>query len=192
MIVVLASGTGTNFEAIADAFPNKVKALICNIENAKVIAKAKQRNIPSYVVPHKNFISRNEHEIALLQSIKHLTDIKVIVLAGYMRVLTNIFFNEINKFSFPPLLINLHPAPLHLYKGAHAYEYAVDNKVTNWGLTVHEVIPELDSGKILNFISFPVFPFENTEQLKERVRPLEHQLLIKSIKKIISQENVTL
>ena len=192
MIVVFASGSGTNFEAIANAFPDKVKALVCNVENAKVILKAQQRNIPCYIVPHKNYNSRAYHEIALLQSIQNLKGIKVIVLAGYMRVLSPTFFEEALKIQPTPKLINLHPAPLDLYKGAHAYEYAAENKVTKWGLSVHEVIPELDSGKLLDSLEFPVFPYETADQIRERARPLEHHLLIKSLNKIINQENVSL
>lgn len=192
MIVVFASGSGTNFEAIANAFPDQVKALVCNVENAKVIIKAEQRNIPYYVVPHKNYNSRAKHEVALLQSIQHLKGIKVIVLAGYMRVLSTTFFKEVLKIQPTPMLINLHPAPLHLYKGAHAYEYAAENKVTNWGLSVHEVIPELDSGKLLNSMEFPVFPYETADQIRDRARPLEHMLLIQTLHKILFQENVSL
>jgi phosphoribosylglycinamide formyltransferase 1 len=192
MIVVFASGSGTNFEAIANAFPDQVKALVCNIENAKVIPKAQQRSIPCYVVPHKNYNSRASHEIALLQSIQHLKGIKVIVLAGYMRILSPTFFEEVLKTQPTPMLLNLHPAPLHLYKGAHAYEYAAENKVTNWGLSVHEVIRELDSGKLLNSIEFPVFPYETADQIRDRVKPLEHNLLIQTLHKILFQEKVSL
>ncbi|MBX9836757.1 MAG: hypothetical protein K2X69_00445 [Silvanigrellaceae bacterium] len=185
MIIVLASGSGTNFEAIANAFPDKVKALVCNVENAKVIPKAASKKIPTFIVPHKNYTNRSEHEIALIKTIQHLNDIKVIVLAGYMRVLSPTFFEEVSKIKSKPVLINLHPAPLDLYKGAHAYEYAIANKVTKWGLSVHEVIPELDSGKLLNYVSFPVFPYESEEQLKDRVRPLEHKILINTLNQIL-------
>lgn len=192
MIVVFASGSGTNFEAIANAFPTQVKALVCNVENAKVILKAKQLSIPCFILPHKNYSNRATHETAILQSIQHLKGIKVIVLAGYMRVLSKFFFEEVLKIQPAPMLLNLHPAPLHLYKGAHAYEYAAENKVTNWGLSVHEVIPELDSGKLFNSIDFPVFPYETAKQIRERARPLEHALLIQTLHKILFQEDVSL
>jgi phosphoribosylglycinamide formyltransferase 1 len=192
MIVVFASGSGTNFEAIANAFPDQVKALVCNVENAKVILKAAHLSIPYYVIPHKDYMNRACHEIALIQSIKHLKGIKVIVLAGYMRILSATFFKEILKIQPTPLLINLHPAPLYLYKGAHAYEFAADNKYTKWGLSVHEVIPELDSGKLLNSLEFPVFPYETSDQIRERARSLEHKLLIQTLHKILFQENISL
>ena len=192
MIIVFASGSGTNFEAIANAFPNLVSALVCNVENALVISKAKQRNIPCFVIPHKNYNTRAEHEAEVVRSIMHLTGIKTIVLAGYMRVLTKTFFDEISKIKPKPLLINLHPAPLDLYKGAHAYEYAAESKVTSWGLSVHEVIQELDSGKLLNFIEFPIFPYENPEQIQNRVRTLEHKLLIQTLHQILFEENHSL
>ncbi len=192
MIVVFASGSGTNFDAIANAFPNQLEALVCNVENAKVILKAEQRSIPCYVVPHKNYSNRESHEIAILQAIEHIKGIKVIVLAGYMRVLSAIFFELVLKIQPTPIILNIHPAPLHLYKGAHAYEYAAENKVTHWGLSVHEVIPELDSGKLLNSIEFPVYPYESAEQIRDRARPLEHNLLIQTLNKILFQENISL
>jgi phosphoribosylglycinamide formyltransferase-1 len=192
MIIVFASGSGTNFEAIANAFPNLVSALVCNVENALVITRAKQRNIPCFVIPHKNYKTKAEHETEIVRSIMQLTGIKTIVLAGYMRVLTKTFFDKISKIKPKPIIINLHPAPLDLYKGAHAYEYAAKNKVTSWGLSIHEVIQELDSGKLLNFIEFPVFPYETANEIQNRVRDLEHKLLIQTLHQILFEENISL
>lgn len=192
MILVLASGSGTNFEAIAKAFPEHICGLICNNERAKVIEKAKLLNVKSVLIPHKNYPSRSLHEIKLVEQITQFPNLKIIVLAGYMRVLTSTFFLEIqNKFTIPPLIINLHPAPLELYKGAHAYEFALIHKFPFWGLSVHKVIPELDSGDILNYFSFPIFPYESIEELKNRIRPLEHKILIDTIHSVLFRSKET-
>lgn len=192
MIFVLASGSGTNFEAIAKNFHAKINGLICNVENAKVIEKAKLLNINSFLIPHKKFSTRELHEKEIVTQIKQFPTTTLIVLAGYMRVLTPSFFKELQEqFSNPPLLINLHPAPLELYKGAHAYEYVIKHKLPYWGLSVHKVIPELDSGECLQFVSFPVFPYECVEQLKDRIRPLEHKILIDTIHSILFRRNQT-
>ncbi|MGY3804129.1 phosphoribosylglycinamide formyltransferase [Pigmentibacter ruber] len=190
MILVLASGSGTNFAAIAKEFKDKVSGLICNNPEAKVIEKAHNLNINVHIIAHKNFSSREEHERKIIECIGKYREVKLIVLAGYMRVLTSTFFSELhaNFIHSAPLIINLHPAPLQLYKGAHAYEYAVSNKFSHWGLSVHKVIPELDSGEILNFISFPLFPYENVQDLIKRVRPLEHQILIDTIHSILGDK----
>lgn len=191
MIIVFASGSGTNFEAVVRAFPNKVTALVCNIENALVISKANKLNVPCFVVPHKIYNNRANHEIAIFQNIQHiLKNIKIIVFAGYMRILSKTFFEKIENILPELKLINLHPAPLDLYKGAHALEYAVENKFSRWGLSVHDVIPEIDSGKLLNFIEFPIFPYESVKEVKEKTKILEHNILINTIHNILSKEKI--
>ena len=190
MILVLASGSGTNFTALAKEFKQKISGLICNNPEAKVIEKANTLKINVHVIAHKNFSSREEHEKKIVECIGNYKKVKLIVLAGYMRVLTTTFFSEL-KTTFKssiPLIINLHPAPLQLYKGAHAYEYAVKNKFSQWGLSVHKVIPELDSGEVLNYISFPLFPYESAQELINRVRPLEHQILIDTVHSILGDK----
>ncbi|WGL59405.1 formyltransferase family protein [Pigmentibacter sp. JX0631] len=190
MILVLASGSGTNFAALAKEFEQKISGLICNNPEAKVIEKAKASNINVHIIAHKNFSSREDHEKKIVECIGKYKEIKLIILAGYMRVLTATFFSEL-KTTFNntlPLIINLHPAPLQLYKGAHAYEYAVNNKFSHWGLSVHKVIPELDSGEVLKYISFPLFPYESAQELINRVRPLEHQILIDTVHSILGDK----
>ncbi|KAB8032125.1 formyltransferase family protein [Fluviispira multicolorata] len=191
MIVVFASGSGTNFEAIATAFPEQIIALICNKETAPVINKAHAKNIPCFVISHNKFSSRADHEIEIINKLKTLKNIKVIALAGYMRVLSPTFFKELKKITPTPLLINLHPANLEKYKGAHAYEHAVENKYNKWELTVHEVIEELDSGRVLNSTEFEIYPNESSAQVQARVRPLEHKLLIDTLSKILFTESLS-
>jgi len=181
MILVFASGFGSNFDAIANAFPDKIAGLVCNKEGAGVLEKAQAKQIPCYLIPHKNFSSRIEHEKKILNAILPLKKVKLIVLAGYMRILSPYFFAEMSKNPFPPLLINLHPAYLDQYKGAHAYEHVVEQKFPYSGLSIHEVTDELDAGPLINSASFPVFPYEKVEELQARARSLEHKILVDTI-----------
>jgi phosphoribosylglycinamide formyltransferase-1 len=190
MIVVFASGAGSNFEAIAQAFPAQKKLLICNIEKAGVIEISKKLNIDFKVIPHKNFSSRAEHEKAIWKILHTIPNILVIALAGYMRILSTTFFEELKNYPTNLSIINLHPAPLDLYQGAHGYEFAIENKMPCWGLSIHETIPKLDAGRLLNYTEFPVFPFETIVELKNRVRSLEHQLYTETLKNIISNRKV--
>ncbi|MES2615257.1 MAG: formyltransferase family protein [Bdellovibrionota bacterium] len=182
-IAVLASGQGSNFESLAQNFPNSICALICNVEGAQVLELAKKYEVPSFLIPHKNFKTRAEHEKEIIAVLSQFKELKLIVLAGYMRVLTKTFFLEYSNSM--PKIINLHPAHLEQYKGAHAYEYAVANKYPRWGLSIHEVTEELDSGQLLNSTEFTIYPQESAHELKNRIKYLEHKLLVETIKNIL-------
>lgn len=180
MIAVFASGQGSNFEALAQNFPKQICALICNIEDAPVLELAKKYHIPSFLIPHKNFKTRSEHEQAIINILKEFSQIKLVVLAGYMRVLTPYFFEHYKNQN----IINLHPAHLDEYKGAHAYEYAIECKYPRWGLSIHKVTKELDSGALLNSMEFPLYPYESIDDVKKRAKKFEHELLISTIRGI--------
>ena len=200
MIAVLASGPGSNFEALAQYFKGQIQVLICNVEKAKVLELAKQYEIPSLLIPHKNFKTRGGHEIEIIENLKKFPQIKIVVLAGYMRVLSPTFFqyfrgmdpavspkgsprddNKNNAIK----IINLHPAHLDEYKGAHAFEFAVENKFPRWGISVHKVTEELDSGELLNSVEFPIYPYETVAHLKQRTKVYEHQILIQTVEELL-------
>ncbi len=184
MIAILASGDGSNFEALASHFQKQISTLICNVEGAFVLKRAEKYHIPHFLIPHKNFSSRVEHEKEIVAQLKSFSALKLIVLAGYMRVLSPYFFKELGHI----LTINLHPAHLQEYKGAHAYEYATFHKYPRWGLSIHKVTEELDSGTLLNSIEFEIYPYETVEDIKKRVKILEHKLLVNTVAKIIKKE----
>lgn len=186
MIAVFASGQGSNFEALAQHFPNQISALICNVSLAPVLKLAEKYHIPSYDVPHKNFSTRAEHERAIISILNELNNIEFIILAGYMRVLTAQFF-QLWQNKTP--IFNLHPAHLEEYKGAHAYEFAVKHKFPRWGLSFHEVTEKLDSGKLFSSTEFSLFPYESVEQVKARIKKLEHQFLINSVESLLNKRN---
>ena len=184
LMVVFASGKGSNFQALANHFSNQIAALVCNKEDAPVIQIAKKYKIPCYVIPHKNYSTRSEHEIAMWNELNKINFFQFFVLAGYMRVLSPTFFEKLGNKK----IINLHPAHLEEYKGAHAYEFAVDHKFPRWGLSVHDVTPELDSGALIHSTEFPIFPYESVAQLKNRAQKIEHNLLIESVQSIINKK----
>jgi phosphoribosylglycinamide formyltransferase-1 len=186
MIVVLASGSGSNFQAIAEAFPGEIGAVVCNVAGAGVLARAEQLAIPALVVPHRNFSQRADHDRAVVAAIGERGTPDLVVLAGYMRILTPTYFAEMQRHYPRCKTINLHPAPLDLYKGAHAFEYAVEHRFTRWGVSVHEATPELDSGPLIRFSEFPIFPNETAGDLRARVAPIEHRTLIEAIKTLRS------
>ena len=183
-MVVFASGKGSNFHALAQHFSTQIEALVCNREDAPVIEIAKKYNISCYVIPHKNYSTRSEHEIAVWNELNKINSFQFIVLAGYMRVLSPTFFEKLGQKK----IINLHPAHLEDYKGAHAYEFAVEHKFPRWGLSVHDVTPKLDSGALIHSTEFAIFPYESVEQLKSRVQKIEHNLLVESVQSIFNKK----
>ena len=199
MIAVLASGQGSNFEALAQYFKGHIRVLICNVEKAKVLELAKQYEIPSLLIPHKKFKTRSEHEIEIIENLKKFHEIKILVLAGYMRVLSPTFFeyfrgmdSAVSPKGSPRgdnaiKIINLHPAHLDEYKGAHAFEFAVENKFPRWGISVHKVTEELDSGELLNSVEFPIYPYETVAHLKQRTKVYEHQILIQTVEELLNK-----
>ncbi len=177
-LVVLASGTGSNFEAIAKACKDKklnakIELLIVNKQNAKAIDKAKKYGI-SYI--YNDFKGENYYEI--INVIKEISP-TYIVLAGFLKVLKEDFVN-----TFYNKIINIHPSKLPQYKGLNAIKRAYENKDNEIGVTIHYVDEGVDTGKI---ISQEVVNVEglNLEQAEEKVHKLEHKLYVETLKKLI-------
>lgn len=173
-IAIFASGEGTNFQFLADNFKNKIALLVCNQKEANVLNRAQKSGIPFLLIEHQKFNTREEHEQEILKTINAIENLKTIVLAGYMRILSPYFFAHLNS---EIEIINLHPAHLHDYKGPSGYEFAIANKFPRWGITVHKVIPELDSGPIVKVKEVSVLPTDTPDCLKKRCQKVEHELL---------------
>lgn len=190
-LVVLASGNGSNFEALVQALPGYRMELICNVENAFVLERARRLHIRSHSIPHACLPSRRQHEEAVLSCLQkncQSEHLQMIVLAGYMRILSSAFLGDLRR-AFPNMrLVNIHPAHLHIYKGAHAYRFACESKAPSWGLSVHEVTEDLDAGPILAAVEHPVYPWETEAELKDRFLPLEHAVLTQTIQGLLSQK----
>lgn len=181
-IVILFSGEGTNLLNIIETLHHKeldVVAAITNRPNAGGIPKAKAYNIPVEVIDHTHFTSRESFDEQLLQSIRHY-DPDLVVMAGFMRILTPVITDNIRA-------INVHPSLLPLFKGARAIEKSFESSEPNGGISVHWVSSELDGGEIIAQDSFSKTDDETLESFTRKVQRLEHTLLPQTIVKILKE-----
>ena len=174
-IVILVSGTGSNAMAIIDActkelIKGSVVKLISNVPSAYALEAAAQANVPSVCVDHKTFQNRDAFEQALAGEIDEaLPDI--IVLAGFMRILSSAFVEK-----YLGKLLNIHPSLLPKYPGLNTHQRAIDNQDSEHGTSVHFVTPELDSGPVILQAKVPVFEDDTADELAERVLVQEHKI----------------
>ena len=177
---IMASGDGTNFEAIAKAISNgelnaKIQVVIHNNPNAKVKERAKQYDIPTVFVDHRQYEQREnfDHEIvAVLKS--YAAD--WVVMAGWMRIITRVMID-----GYPQRIINIHPSLLPSFKGIKAVEQALAAEVKITGCTAHLVDLEVDSGKILMQAAVPVLADDTVETLHPRIQQQEHRIFPQAI-----------
>lgn len=172
-ITVLASGRGSNFQAIIDAIragtiPARCVALITDNPNAYAIERAGKAGIPVVVIDYASFPSREVYERALLSAMQQ-QDADLFVLAGYMRILGKGIVQ-----AFPGRMVNIHPALLPSFTGLHAQRQAIEYGVKLAGCTVHFVDENLDCGPIILQRSVPVMEDDDEETLAERILEQEH------------------
>ncbi|NML25963.1 phosphoribosylglycinamide formyltransferase [Zoogloea dura] len=171
-IVILISGRGSNMEAIVRAqIPGaRIAAVISNRPDAGGLAFAASHGIPTRVVDHKAYPSREAFDAALADSIDALAP-DLVVLAGFMRVLTDGFVNRYNG-----RLLNIHPSLLPSFPGLHTHQRALEAGVRVHGTTVHFVTPTLDCGPIVIQAVVPVLPGDDEDALAARVLVQEHRI----------------
>lgn len=180
---VLISGRGSNLQALIDAcatpdFPAKIVGVISNKADAYGLERAKKANIPTTVIPHKNYASREEFDRAVhAQLIKMGTEF--VCLAGFMRLISPWFVAQ-----WPQRMINIHPSLLPAFKGAHSHRDALAAGAKTHGCTVHYVTDEMDAGPIILQASVPVLAGDTEETLAARVLEQEHILYPAALKKI--------
>ncbi len=172
-IVVLISGNGSNLQAIIDAIASnkldaEIKTVISNKENAPGLTRARAANIQTCVIDHRQFPSRESFDQAMIEIIDPLKP-DLIVLAGFMRILSNEFIDH-----YPHRLVNIHPSLLPKYKGLNTHQLAIDNHDSVHGASVHFVSHELDSGTVVIQAEVPVLTTDNAETLASRVLKQEH------------------
>lgn len=172
-IAVLASGSGTNFQALLDADlrPGKIALLVSNVPGAKAVERAERAHVPTAVIDHRAFASREEFDRAVVAK---LTEARAewVVFAGFMRVVTNVLLD-----AFPGRIVNVHPALLPAFPGVNAQKQAFDAGVKITGCTVHLVDAGVDTGPILAQAAVPVLPTDDLETLRLRILMEEHRLL---------------
>jgi phosphoribosylglycinamide formyltransferase-1 len=179
-IVVLASGTGSNLQAILDTVHGndgiEVVAVGSNVADAPALARAQARGIATAVFALADHPDRTARDAALADWIE-ARGARLVVLAGYMQLLTPSFLAR-----FPHAVVNVHPALLPAFPGLHAVEQALAHGVRVFGVTVHFVDEGVDTGPILLQRAVEL-PYARTpEEVFEHLHPIEHELLPEAIR----------
>jgi phosphoribosylglycinamide formyltransferase 1 len=179
-IGVLASGSGSNFEAIAQAITQQhlsaqVEVLIYNNPQAKVVVRSQHYNIPAQLLNHRDFSSREGLDQAIVERLQN-DGVELVVMAGWMRVVTPVLLE-----AFPNRVLNIHPSLLPSFKGMRAVEQAIAAGVKITGCTAHWVVPEVDSGEILVQAAVPVLADDTPDTLHARIQVQEHRVIVAAI-----------
>jgi phosphoribosylglycinamide formyltransferase-1 len=170
-IVILISGRGSNMEAIVAADVSaRVAAVISNNPDARGLGAAAARGVAATVVDHRRYADRAGFDAALAAEIdRHAPDL--VVLAGFMRILTGAFVAR-----YHGRLVNIHPSLLPAFPGLDTHRRALQAGVRIHGCTVHFVTPAVDNGPIIAQAAVPVASDDNEERLAERVLAEEHRV----------------
>lgn len=174
-ILVLASGSGTNLQALIEAsrerdFPGDIVAVGCNRPQAFALERAAQAGIETFTVDHTRYDSREAFDAALrLEMERYQPDL--VVLAGFMRILTEDFVR-----AFQGRMLNVHPSLLPKYRGLNTHQRALDAGDKVHGVSIHFVTEDLDGGPVIARAEVPVRPDDTAETLAERVQSQEHVL----------------
>jgi phosphoribosylglycinamide formyltransferase-1 len=179
-IVALFSGEGTNLANLIEKIHHKHALITCAITNnpdAAGIAKARAAGIPVEVCDHRDYETRESYDAALVEMI-HEYDPDLVVLCGFMRILTSVFTSNIRS-------INLHPSLLPAFKGARAIERSFESNEKICGVSVHWVSDELDGGEIILQKSFTKNSSDTFEEFSAKIRAIEHEILPLSVIKIL-------
>lgn len=174
-IVILISGSGSNLQSFIDAcstgiVDGKIMAVISNRPGVKGLDRASAADIPNIVIDHRAFQSREEFDQHLAEVITSFTP-DLVVLAGFMRILTDGFVNQ-----FIGKLINIHPSLLPAYPGLNTHQRAIEAGDSTAGATVHFVTSELDGGPAILQAAVSILPKDTAADLAARVLIVEHEI----------------
>ena len=183
-IVILISGRGSNMEAIVHAcqqegWPARIAAVISNKADASGLQFAASHGIATAVVDHKAFTTREAFDAELAKVIDGFAP-DVVVLAGFMRILTEGFVRH-----YEGRLLNIHPSLLPAFPGLHTHQRAIEAGCKLAGATVHFVTPELDHGPIVMQAAVPVLPDDTAQTLAARVLAQEHRVYPQSVRWLV-------
>lgn len=175
-IVVLISGTGSNLQSLIDARDDgtlevTIRRVISNRPRAPGLTRAERADIQAVALDHRRFDTRGDFDAALIKSIEAARP-ELVVLAGFMRILTDDFVDR-----FQGRMINLHPSLLPAYRGLHTYERCLADGVSEHGTSVHFVTRELDGGPVIAQAPVAVRDGDTPDSLRARVQAREHALL---------------
>lgn len=174
-VAVLISGRGSNMEALIAAclahdYPAEIIGVLSNKADAKGLETAALAGIAAQAIPHKDFRDRESHDAAMHAALLALNP-DIVVLAGYMRLMTGPFVDQ-----WRGKMINIHPSLLPDFKGTHTHERALAAGVAEHGCTVHFVTPGMDEGPVIAQARVPVLPGDTPDTLAARVLVEEHKL----------------
>lgn len=175
-IAIFASGNGSNFENIIQAMNTGAitcatcRLLVVDKEHAYAIERAKTLGIPYYFVNPKAFANKEAYETCIMEKLQE-HGVELIVLAGYMR-----FIGSVLLKNYSQRIINLHPAYLPAFPGAHSIQDAYEAKAEFTGVTVHYVDEGVDTGEIIHQEKIMVDPTWDLETLEEHIHALEYKM----------------
>ncbi len=180
-IGVLISGRGSNLQTLIDAqsrsdFAGEIVVVISNKSKAQGLERAKKAGIKTEIVTKTRYPTREDFDRKTIEILIE-NNIDLVVLAGYMRMLTKAFFDV-----FQDRIINVHPSLLPSFRGVNAQWQAVDYGVRFSGCTTHFVTLEMDAGPIIKQTVVPVKPDDTGESLAMRILPEEHMILVESVR----------
>ena len=184
-VAVLISGNGSNLQAIIDKFQKdelvNISCVVSNKKDAYGLVRAEKAKIDNYFIDNKNFSSREEFEQSIINILdKYEPDL--VVLAGFMRILSELFVNK-----YKNKLINIHPSLLPKYKGLDTHRKVLENHDDYHGVTVHFVDNTLDGGPILAQ-SRTLVETQDIKELEEKIHELEHKIYPEVIKDIAQKQ----
>lgn len=174
-LVVLLSGSGSNLQAIIDAIEKgqlnaQIKAVISNRPDAYGLQRARDHAIQAISLDHREYAEREQFDLQLQQHIDQFQP-DLIILAGYMRILSSAFIQH-----YWPNMLNIHPSLLPKYQGLNTHQRALDNHDSIHGVSIHVVTPELDSGPVILQGQFAISDDDDAQSLRLKAHQLEHQM----------------
>lgn len=175
-IAVLASGAGSNFQVLIDLAKNKkfdidIQILICNRKDAGCVRRAIDEGIDYFICEESSCKDKDDFEQKIIDKLLE-KDIELIVMAGWMKIVSAKFITNINK-----TIINIHPSLLPSFKGKTPLKDALENDSLITGCSVHYVIPEVDSGKLIMQGALPINKDDNIDSLTKKIHQIEHLIL---------------
>lgn len=182
----MASGTGSNFVAIAEAIAAgkleaEIAVVIYNNPDAGVVERAQRLGIPAVLVNHRHFDRREDCDLEIVRQLQN-HDVDLAIMAGWMRRVTQVLID-----AYEGRALNIHPSLLPSFPGLHAVRQAVDYGVKFSGCTVHWVTLKVDSGPIVHQAVVPVLPDDTEATLQKRIQAEEHKIYPEAIAIAIQQ-----
>ena len=184
-IAVLASGSGTNLQAMIDAVRSRklkrveIVLVVSDKAGAGALSRARQAGLTSVFIHPPGFRSLRTFELELVRHLK-ADKVELIVLAGFMRILSARFVRR-----YESRILNIHPALLPSFKGPYAIRDALEQGVKVTGVTVHFVTADLDAGPVILQEALNILPHDNKETLLRRIHRVEHRLYPKAVQLVV-------